>query len=70
MADVCTLIIITTMNAVACIPPTVCTKDADQNGRVFCKPDFETLCTRPPPPSYDCKRPDGTSYIWQDDGKH
>ena len=56
--DICTLIIVTTLNAVPCLTVRQCDATMD-GGRQNC-----TNFCRPLPNTYDCERPDGSKYIW------
>jgi hypothetical protein len=65
MADICTLVLVTTMNAIGCVPQQVC--DPEVDGKIFCGPSLQAgSCLSPPPPTYTCKRPDGTLYTYED----
>jgi len=66
MADVCTLVIVTTMNTIGCASAPHCGPEID--GRILCVPMAPMACPIPPP-SYSCKRADGTEYTWTDGGK-
>jgi hypothetical protein len=59
--DICTASMIVTMNAIACIPPTVCHTEGD---RRFCQPDFfaPSSCPQRGMQSWECKREDGSTY--------
>ena len=65
MMDVCTLIVIYTQTLLACIPPQVCAPSPDGT-KTLCQPDYSQIqsCNAPPPPTYECRRPDGTSYTY------
>lgn len=63
--DVCNLIVVTTLNAVLCTPAPTCSASADGT---------KSLCMsigrcEMPPVQYECKRADGTSYIWSEPNK-
>ena len=59
MTDICTLVIATTMNAIACFTPGHC--DEPKDGVQFCVPAMPKSCWTPGE-TYDCIRPDGTKY--------
>lgn len=67
MADVCTLIVITTINAIGCGLPPSCDKEP-VDGKIFCTPYMMMSCPIPKP-SYECKKEDGTTYIFVKDDK-
>jgi hypothetical protein len=59
--DICTASMVLTMNAIACIPPTVCHVDGD---RQFCQPDYSAPigCPQRAQQTWECKRDDGSTY--------
>lgn len=58
MADICTLVMTTTLLAIPCQTDRQCDQTLDGK-RQIC-----TSFCRPQPQSYNCERPDGTSYVW------
>ena len=66
MMDICTLIVIMSIPAIACIPPQVCVPSPDGT-KTLCQPDYSQArsCYSVPPPTYECKRADGTTYTYQ-----
>lgn len=63
MPDICTLNAVVFQTLVACMPSTICTSEPI-DGKLFCQPGpvLNLDCNRPAPPTYTCKRPDGTAY--------
>lgn len=68
MADICTLSAIMVLPAIACMPQMECHHD-EAIGKTLCIPSLNAVntCTKLPPPRYECRRPDGSVYIWTDD---
>ena len=56
--DVCTLVVLTTINTVACYSPVVC---EPYNGKTFCTGGTAGACPQPDP-WWECKRADGSKY--------
>lgn len=56
--DTCTLIMATTLLSIPCPQEQSCSQTIDGSKQICM-----SYC-RPTPQSYDCKRPDGTTYIW------
>jgi hypothetical protein len=67
MPDICTLILVTTSTLQMCYSKPLCDKIVDN--KVLCDGIHAVPCGSDQPPAYECKRADGTTYIWQDDGK-
>ncbi len=63
MADICTLLALTFINANACFAPPTCTMP--DNGRVFCAQPAQMPCPQLPA-VYHCRRPDGAVYTYTD----
>jgi hypothetical protein len=59
--DICTLVMVTTMNAIGCVADPVCRPSPDGT-KHLCTPGYCPL----PAPVYDCKRPDGSTYTWRE----
>jgi len=60
--DICTLVIASTMDAAIVSFPTVCHPSKDDT-KQFCAGGDLVPCQQPTSMYYDCKRPDGTSYM-------
>jgi hypothetical protein len=65
--DVCTLIVATTMTLQACYSNNVCHPSADGT-KQMCSGVHQISCGGVYWPTYECKRPDGTSYTFVDKG--
>lgn len=61
--DVCTLIYSTIMTLQACFQSAHCAEPKD--GKQFCTPEIQVPC-QSAAPTYECKRPDGSTYLWSD----
>lgn len=60
MMDICTLVIITTMNLNGCARPSICVPSVDGT-RQYCS-GFQPFHCPIPEPFYNCVKPDGTIY--------
>lgn len=67
MADVCTMLLTTILPAILCTPPQECSQERP-DGRILCHlAPYAVACELPKPAvQYSCVKPDGTSYIWED----
>ena len=64
MTDLCTLVPMVFLNAIACVPAQYC--EPPKDGRILCRPDPTGHCEPAVPQAvqYECKRADGTTYIF------
>ncbi len=62
MPDMCQLVIATTMTLQACFTPQKCSPSAD-GSKTLCTGEQPIGCPMPPP-AYECKRLDGSTYWW------
>ena len=66
--DICTIIFATTMTLQACYSKDICHPSADGT-KQMCSGVFSIPCdVRSKWPTYDCKRPDGSTYLFTDEG--
>lgn len=61
MADLCTPILVLTMNAVGCFAAPTCQPAIDGQHSICTSP---SIC-KPPPAQFNCVRADGAHYIWE-----
>lgn len=68
MPDICTLIVITTINTLGCASGPTCRMSEDGTKK-YCMPMAVITCSMPDP-VYECKKEDGTTYtVKQSDAK-
>ena len=65
--DVCTLIVATTMTLQACWSKDVCRPSADGT-KQMCSGVHSVPCADFRWPAYECKRSDGSTYVFEDKG--
>jgi hypothetical protein len=65
--DICTLIVASTVTMQLCGTDNVC-KPSTDGTKQMCTGVRPKPCVTFAGPSYECKRPDGTSYIFEDNG--
>ena len=63
--DICTAIAITTMTLQACYTDNVCHPSTDGSKQICTGRQFIS-CGGLSPPAYECRRPDGSIYIFVD----
>jgi hypothetical protein len=63
MPDICTMVLISMMNAIGCYNPQAYCAPSSDRTKQLCIPN--TTCPLPPP-SYDCVKEDGTHYSYQE----
>jgi len=62
VADICTLVSVA-RTLLMCVPVAVCDPEPD-HGKVFCRPTTPTIDCNNTISTFQCKRPDGTTYIF------
>jgi hypothetical protein len=65
--DICTLVLFPSVTLNACFIDGTCRPSLVDETKIVCTSRLPVSCATLSRPAYECKRPDGTTYTWDDD---